>query len=155
MQSFLRSSRRERGTNWDHNEWYLGPGDRELRSRSPLFSTSEHLFIDFVVNRKRIELVMKYVCEYNPIWIKRGIKLNYNILKFLPDSNVFKLHLIRIRVANEPELFDKSLLISVDLQYYSDDINNKSYRNKFFTLFWKRNKFKGIFSQHTIQHRMF
>ena len=42
----------------------------------------------FLVNRKRIEKVLIYLCQHNPAYIAHGIKLDVNALNSLPDNSI-------------------------------------------------------------------
>jgi hypothetical protein len=43
---------------------------------------------EFKVNRYRVETLLRYLCENNPDWKKKGIKMNYQNLQSLPEDNI-------------------------------------------------------------------
>lgn len=42
----------------------------------------------FMVNRKRVELLLTYLCENNPQYIAHGVKMNQSLLNSLPENGI-------------------------------------------------------------------
>ena len=45
---------------------------------------------EFIVNRKRVEICLRYLCKYNHLWKSHGIKISEENLLVLPENDILE-----------------------------------------------------------------
>ena len=59
---------------------------------------------NFIVNRNRVLICLKFLCDNNPLYITNGIKLDYNVIEQLPSNGL----LSGLQEIIDPELADQN-----------------------------------------------